>query len=347
MNNHKLVQFAILLLLGVTTLMGCKPDPDPDPEPTPDPYGAGVYVVNEGGFQQGNGTISYYEPTAKTLENGIFQAVNGVPLGDIVQSLTFYEDKAFIAVNNSNLVYAVNAGTMEYIMEIGVSSPRFLLPVGNGKGYMTTLFASEVRVMDLDAVSSPNGIQSDAWTEDLHLKNGKVFITKTGGSEVLVVDPNTDQITNQIVLNKEPNSIAEDKNGKLWVLCSGGYQDTVPGLYQIDAQTETVEASFVWTSNLASPGKLTMNPGQDTLYWLDDGVWRMPISASTLPGSAWIPQNGSFFYGLGVDPGSGEVYVSDAVDFSGNGWVYRYSPLSTMIIDSFQVGVSPNGFVFQ
>ena len=52
------------------------------------------------------------------------------------------------------------------------------------------------------------------------------------------------------------------------------------------------------------------------------------------------------YYGLTVDPSSGEVYVADAIDYQQQGKIYRYSA-SGEEIDEFYVGIIPGAFCWK
>ena len=45
----------------------------------------GLFIVNEGMFQYGNATLSYYDPETKTVENEVFHRANAFKLGDVAQ----------------------------------------------------------------------------------------------------------------------------------------------------------------------------------------------------------------------------------------------------------------------
>ena len=64
-----------------------------------------VYIVNEGGFGIGNGSVSYYDVMADTVYNNIYQTANGVPLGDVVQSVFVHGDTTYICVNKPSLIF--------------------------------------------------------------------------------------------------------------------------------------------------------------------------------------------------------------------------------------------------
>ena len=41
----------------------------------------GLFICNEGNFQYSNGTLSYYDPENKSVENEVFIRANGYRLG--------------------------------------------------------------------------------------------------------------------------------------------------------------------------------------------------------------------------------------------------------------------------
>ena len=72
----------------------------------------------------------------------------------------------------------------------------------------------------------------------------------------------------------------------------------------------------------------------------------MPVTSSVIPGIAFIPTDGRLFYGLGIDPVNGNIFVSDAVDFVQNGWVYRYNQLTGALLNKYSAERIPGSFCF-
>ena len=75
----------------------------------------GLFIVNEGMFQYGNATLSYYDPETKTVENEVFHRANAFKLGDVAQSMTLHNGVGWIAVNNSHVVFAVDPDTFREV----------------------------------------------------------------------------------------------------------------------------------------------------------------------------------------------------------------------------------------
>ena len=49
-----------------------------------------LFILNEGNFNYGNGTVSIYDPKKKELQNEAFIKANGMKVGDVVQSMKMH-----------------------------------------------------------------------------------------------------------------------------------------------------------------------------------------------------------------------------------------------------------------
>ena len=81
-SGHIIAAFVAALLLG-----GCMKW-DYGSEEDFDASGSGLFILNEGNFQYGNATLSYYDPAARKVENEVFYRANAMRLGDVAQSMT-------------------------------------------------------------------------------------------------------------------------------------------------------------------------------------------------------------------------------------------------------------------
>ena len=334
-----LASFFLVLLLAVV-LVSCRKDKPEPPEETPVNIGnsGGVYITNEGNFQWGNATVSYYDVATNTAAEDLFQPVNGSALGDVCQSMSIFNCKGYLVMNNSNKVVVVDPQSFVTTATItGFDSPRYFLPVSNSKAYVTDLHANSIAVVDLANNTIISGIPCPSATEELVLAYGKAFVTAPQRDKVYVISTATDQLTDSITVGNGGASIVQDANGKIWVLCN-------TALYRFDPVSHLVEATFSFPS-ATSPWRLRINGTHDMLYFLDNGVYRMPITSTALTASPFIPSSGRNFYGLGVDPDEGSIYVADAVDYVQRGVVYRYGTDGTERAN-FLAGIVPGGFCF-
>lgn len=343
MGNKYLLIIAVLFL-GIS----CKKDkPEAQQNPIVDSNSKGVYIVNEGGFGHGNGSVSYFSPSDSSVSEELFKAQNNKGLGDVCQSLTFYNQKGYIVVNNSQKVEVVDQTTFKSLATIfGFTSPRYFLPVSSRKAYVTDLYADKIAVVNLSSNSISSYINCKGWTEELVLSNGKAFVCSPHGDKVYVIQASNDQLIDSITVSYGSTSIRADKNGKLWVICSGDSEKKLKGaLHRLNPIGNVVEQSFVFPDEKSSPWRLELNPSKDTLYYLNKGVFRMSIYDSSLPILAFIEPNGKNFYGLGIHPVYNEIYVSDALDYIQKSNVYRYNAQGKLI-QFFKAGIISGNFAF-
>jgi hypothetical protein len=141
----------LVIMLGFVFFSSCRKDgPADTTQPIVSITSGGVYVTNEGNFQFGNAEVSYYSPSQNAVTEDLFQPANNRKLGDVCQSMYFFNGKAYLVINNSNKIEVVNQNTFVSIATItGLVSPRYFLPVSNNKAYVTDLTANKISIIDL------------------------------------------------------------------------------------------------------------------------------------------------------------------------------------------------------
>lgn len=309
-----------------------------------------VFVLNEGNFGSSNGSLTAISRDDGLVSENIFEMVNGFKLGDVVQSMTVYNNKAYIVVNNSGKIEVANATSLESEGTIdGLAAPRYFLPINSDKAYVTNITFGDATTLDIIDLKTNEVTKTipTGWGEQMVMSDGKVFVGIMNSYDVMVIDANTDNMLQTLSVTYAPNSLQVDRNGKVWVLSDGGYYgEDVPALRRIDPITLQTEQVFTFADANAAPQKLAINNDGDRLYYLESGqVWRMDIDDAGLPQSPFITSDNYSFYGLGVDPANDYIYTSDAGDFQSKGGVFYYRPDGTPI-DSFEGGVIPGGFCF-
>lgn len=360
MKTKKLKHFIISAFALTLILAGCKKD-NPEPTPSgssPSGYSSGVFIVCEGPFGSGTGTVSYYNRSTGAVNNDIFETANGYPLGNIVQSMNSHNNKGYIVVNNANKVQVVNLTDFKSTDEItGVNMPRYFIPIDNNKAYVTEWvdgFSGNVKVIDLSDNTVTGTISTGKGAEKMVKSGSGVYVTCKGAydndSVVIVINSGTDAVIDTLVVGPNPDGIEIDANGKIWVLCAGQWNIDFTALaksgrlVRINPSTNAIEASFDFTSLFSMPQNLTINAAKNKLYFTyQGGIYTHDISSSNLNNTAYINRS---FYGLGIDPATDYIYGADAGNFSSNGWVIRYNNSGSKV-DSFQVGIIPNGFHFK
>ncbi|MDE6636639.1 MAG: YncE family protein [Muribaculaceae bacterium] len=316
-----------------------------------------LFVLNEGSFQFPSATLSVYNPETNKTLNEAFLKANGMKLGDVALSMTITNDSTgWVVVNNSNVVFAINPITQKEKGRItGLTSPRYFHQVNEKKAYITQMYDNRIAIVDPSTYSITGYIEVPGMeavsgsTEQMVAYGDYVFCNCWSYQKNIVkIDTRTDQVVASKEVGIQPRYIALDCHDKLWVLTDGGGWDKnpigyeAPTLVKIDPKTFNIEKKYEFElGDYCS--KLCLNGKGDALYWIKGDVWKMDVNADALPTEPYIKSTGSVNYGLTIAPQSSEVYVADAIDYSQNGVVYRYSP-DGKLLDQFTVGINPGGF---
>ncbi|MDC1105742.1 hypothetical protein OAT16_03495 [Prolixibacteraceae bacterium] len=335
---------------------------------------SGLFILNEGNFMYDNASLSYYDMADREVTNSAFYLTNnGLPLGDVAQSMTIRDSLGYIVVNNSGKIYVINVNTFKCVGKIPtLTSPRYIHFLDKHKAYVTDLYAKSIAIID------PLGDY-----EETGIVNGKVLghidVSNDGGqfyqhpteqmvqykqfvftncwsfdNKILVIDTTKDEVVDEIEVLKQPTSLVMDRFNRIWTITDGGYEGSAygqerPGLQCIDAETRKVLKT--WRFDLEDwPSEVQLNGSKDVLYFLNKHIYRMPTFLNADPECFIKNPNADAqyggFYGLTVDPYSGDIYVGDALDFQQDGVVYRFDK-SGAPVDTFEVEISPGAFCFK
>lgn len=352
MLNYKPILLAFFFTFFLL-FAGCKRD-DVVPDPAPETLGQGFFVVNEGNFTVGNSSLSFYSYDSARMFNHVFYEKNAAPLGDVAVSMNFFRNTAFVVVNNSGLIYVIDKNSMEFIAKItGLQSPRQIHIVDAEKAFISDLQSDSLIIfnpLNLDYIGAVGlGKSSEAMlsvNEKLFVANWSSYYQTTPNNTIMVVDWLSNQLVDSIVVTKEPNSMVLDKDNMLWVLCSGGFMnDELPALFHINPLSLEVLQTFYFDDISSSPQQLCINAGGDTLYYLNNGVYRFQVDGESLPETPFIDMGERNFYSLAVEPRLSHILVTDAINYMQDGYVFRYRP-NGMLIDSIRAGIIPGQIRF-
>ena len=320
--------------------------------------GEGLFITNEGNFQYGNASLSYYNPATKKVENEVFYRANAMKLGDVAQSMIIRDNVGWIVVNNSHVVFAIDLTTFKEIGRItNLTSPRYIHFLSDEKAYITQIWDNRIFIVNpkryevTGYIECPNMTTESGSTEQM-VQYGKYVYVNCWSyqNRILKIDTETDKVVDELVVGIQPTSLVMDCNNKLWTITDGGYEGSpygyeAPSLYRIDAETFTIEKQFKFKLGDA-PSEVQLNGTGDKLYWLNDDVWEMSVFDEHLPVKPFLAYAETLYYGLTINPHNGDVYVADAIDYQQQGKVYRYSK-ERELIDEFYVGIIPGAFCWK
>lgn len=339
--------FKLFILSFVILTFSCTKDENTD---TVD-YSSGVFVVNEGPFGNGTGTITF-QNGQDTIQDVFGRENSGKALGNIVQSMIKLGDKYFISINNGAKIQVVNAKDFKSIGEInGINVPRYFVADQN-KLYISHWGADfnsgAVYEINPETMTLSKPISIGGAPENMIIKNDKLYVAVSSSSaqnksnKVVVIDTKTNLVIKTIVVGDSPEAIVLDKNDDLWVICNGltdwtnPAQNTNGSLYKI--KNDLVVASFT-ISNGANG--LVVDKNGDRLYFLmGDRVMAHDITDQVFENESVYD---GLYYGIGYDKSNGRIYLADAGDFQSKGRAIFINP-ETQTTGRFTTGIAPGFF---
>jgi len=348
MNLLKRITYVFIATL---ILASCSNDDD-NVAPLGD-YEFGFFVTNEGPFGTGTGTVTFISNDFTNVDQTIFNDVNNADLGNIVNSMGFGGDNAYIIANNSNKIEVVNRYTFESITTIteGLENPRYFAAIGD-KGFVSNWgdpFDNNddfIAVIDLNTNTVVASVSVAFGPEKMIINDRKLYVAHQGGfgqnNIISIIITDTNALISAIVVGDAPNSLVVSGDS-LWILCGGNPDytgnETNGALVELNLTNQVIEQTlnFELTQH---PSGLTMDD-INFYYGLNGAVFSMEESDTSLPTESII--NGSFY---SLTAHQGILFATDAGDFTSNGTLKMYDLSNNSEIETIEVGIIPGGVYF-
>ncbi|MDF1549842.1 MAG: hypothetical protein P1P88_18590 [Bacteroidales bacterium] len=344
--NIKQSPISILLLLLVLAL-SCNKNSDD----SLGKYSGGIFISNEGTFQQENGSVSYYNPESDTVINDLFLVQNGRSVGDMVHSLSTNKNRAYICVRGSGKVEVTDLNFKSVATIGGIDGARYFMVANNQKGYVSSWESNQISVIDLSNNSVKGTISiGHSGHDKMLVDNELLFIANSGGngvdSTISVIDISSDLVVNTIYLDAyKPVNMLKDSSDNLWVLCQGKEYKHLGGpspakLIKISLTTLEISNSVQLFEN-QQPMFIAISPDQQTIYYgggLDfTGIYKINTTDLVVEGTSFITPK---YFSMGVDASSGQILALESPNYTSTGKLHVYSP-EGIHLKSYNVGIAP------
>lgn len=322
----------------------------------------GVYVLNQGSEGKNSAGLSFYSGISSS-QSYYFDIFQG-KLGDTGQDVLIYGTKMYISVSKSSYINVfdlrsnrVSWKTIKVVDDNNEGREPRSLAAYDGKVYASTYDGHVVRIdtlsLSIDAVTAvgPN-------PEGIAAANGKLFVANSDGLNYLngyvngymsVIDIASFKETDKLTCGLNPGVVVADKYGDIYVSCLGDYYLIPASFQKVNSQTNAIETiEGVQMSNFTIDDDICYF--YNTVY---DGegnpmqtFGKFNVSTETMETGSYITDDTKIgtAYGIGVDPVTKEVYLSDT-DYLNPGMVYVFNT-NGKLSNSFEAGVNPCQFAF-
>jgi len=327
-------------------------DDDEKKGPIVEPFSkAGIYVLNEGSYNQNNAglTVKYAESGEVVPDR--FQ-VNGRGLGELGQDMIVYGSHIYIAVSGSEVIEVTDL-TGVSVKQVkpaeGTIQPRYMA-AHNGKVYITS-FDGYVARLDTTSLTIEDKVQVGHNPENIVVVNNKLYVANSGGmgyatgdydKTVSVIDIPSFTETKKIEVVFNPCNMVVDSEGDIYLVSMGDYTPAAPNtLQKIDTSTDEVSSiSIANATQLAiANDKIYMiysQYGQDKpTFYVYDAI------NETIITDAFIAEDiVDSPYKISADVVTGNVYITSS-NYTTNGDVYEFNAAGSLI-QSFETGMNPS-----
>lgn len=348
---------------GILVFASCKKDrlPAVDPQPTGT---KGVYVLAEGSFSGGgHSSLTYYNIGTGVTEKDYFKKQNGIDLGLFANDLKQYGSKMYCVITGTkaatkdSYVEVINIATGKSLRRIPFSDatggfvPRYITFYKN-KAYVSGYDGYITRI-DTANMNIESRIKVGGAMEQMAVVNGKLYVTNSdrsydypssNNSSVSVIDLNTFNKVKDIAVTINPIKIAATPSGDLFVATGSVYGSAVvPAFEKLSSITDTK------ISSASTEVQLVYNYGNTGFVIAGNYPYKVnTFNTSTgVIGNAFITDGTSITlpYDVVVNPLSGEVYVTDATDYTGDGKTFCFGTDGKKKFE-FATGTVPRNPVF-
>ena len=341
----------LLALLISFSLFSCNKDEDSNNENTQEGCTVNttgldkVFIAHEGNFGSANAEIGLWNLAANSFIADIYDCKNDEVFGDTFQSFYVAGERIFWVINNSGKIVVTDQSFNKLGEITGLTSPRYFVPVDENYAYVTDLFSGVITVVNHQTYTVSHTIPvAVEWTEKAFVFEGSAYLV--GSTLIDNVNYIYDYSLVKVNLLDEtvsyidvPFSVSDadtDELGNLWLV--GSDSDFNPLAYTLDMSSDELTMAVNNFSG-SSLSFVRVNNANDNVYVILDGdVYELDRTANST--SLVSDLDLTYVYGFDVNQNNNDMYVLDAVDFTGNGAALIINELGETL-NQIEVGVIP------
>lgn len=360
----KIYSRLVMILCTLAFMSGfnsCKDDDDvtlpTDYEQTPEKGTAkggvlGMYLLNEGNMGSNKCTLDFLDFSTGLYARNIYPEKNPevvLELGDVGNDEIIYDGRLFISVSGSNKMEVLDARSARRIGKVDVSNSR-MLAAGDGHVYVgsytgaiqvdPSVKAGVVYKVDARTLTVVDSYSTPYWPEGMAYIDGKLYVATSGtaiagdypSNDILVIDPLDMSLESTISVGPNLNKLKADSKGRLWVSSRGDYMNKPSRLYCVVPGTSP-------QVNVIAVACTDFDFYKDNLYYYSS-EWNNATYSMTYTygkvGLETLSPAGNFLsvdaqaeltvpYGIAINPVSGDIYISDAKNYTSSGALFCFS----------------------
>lgn len=325
---------------------------DDSPIPTSATAVRGVFVVNQGNFTSGNGSIDRYDPESQAMEQSMYKKVNGEGVNGSIESINIDDDMLVVLVNQNGgpgKVIFADATTLvkedEQLSEANLYSPRYaaftedhmFVSVWGAFDAGMQLKNSSVAVFNRVTRQLEKTIAVPAGPEGILVDGANLWVANSFTDTITIINTAILEVAQKFRSVSSPAKLEKAADGKVWMMAG-------------DTLSRYNPATFTLEKKIALPGNATQWQFiGNTLYvltqaWSDDysstfnKLYTLDIGQDAPQPQRYLEKdNARVFW---VDPENSELYLGVAAG-ADPGTLLRLNPDGTEL-DREPAGIFPH-----
>ncbi len=183
------------------------------------------------------------------LETGIIEQ-NIVKTGQIPNQILIHQQKIYVVNSGTDdlmIIDPQNDHQIERTIDLGTgNNPWFMAFVGSKKVYVTNWIGNSVSVVNIETGKIEKEITVGRAPQGILIVGNQALVTNTGYAgwglpyetgTISIIDILTDSVTNTVEVPINPQDLALAPDGRIHVMCTGNYIDTMGKVAVLDLYT--------------------------------------------------------------------------------------------------------------
>ncbi len=310
-----------------------------------------MYILNEGVWGGNDASLDRINLASGEYQRNIFGSANGRDLGDVANDMQIYGSKMYIVVNNSNIVEVLNPENARSVCQIQLAGKQPRYVVAHEGFVYVSCYTDEVLKIDTATFSVVGTCAVGKDPEMMAVIGQKLYVVNSGGldnpnydSTISVVSLDSFAEVRKVTVGLNPTKIMKIDESRLLIVCNGNY-DSIPSsmaVYNIGTNAVT-KLAFSCTNFLISNGYAycyDFDWGSHAAVYYRVNLSNFAKENLTIDGTGNIECP----YGIAVNKGNGNMYITDSRNFLSNGDIHCYSATGTLRY-SHECGMGPSKVV--
>lgn len=352
------------MLVALLTLSSCIADPDVPPVDSVTGVGAGVLVVNEGLWRQGNASLTLYDAETETATTGWFRQMHPTrSLGDMGNDVVVRGRTAYVLLSGSASIEVIDLGSGLELGRVALPEgtfPTSLLIADDSTGWVSNLEDDSVIEFNPTTFGVGRRIPVGPAPEGLAFGAGRLFVCnsglgalradESGAGTISVIDPVSGTEERRIDVGGNLRHLHySPESGNLYAFVGAALPDTTgSGLVEIDPVAFRTQrrwrVSGAWEAGFDETAQVAYLLAQS-------GIVTIGLAGTSGAPEPFVDRSFNTLdeevpHSLAVSPFDGQIYVGVVRGyFSAPGRVDRYDREGSLV-GSFDAGLNPTAFAF-